>query len=239
MDKRKKLRIFAIVLIVLAFVLEGAYHFKIEPADRDTKQKYTATKETEKGKNEKQKTESDTTAEQDAKTQQTKEQTDKIKQDKETNQTVKEQSDNQTADAKSKTQTAQAETQSIVCQIEIECVNITDQSKVTNAAILPYIPSDGIILRQKQKTVPKGSSVYDVLQQVARENGISVDSDDGYIRGIANIYEFDAGTLSGWMYLVNGKAPNYGCDSYQVQENDVIKWCYTCDLGKDVGGRSN
>ena len=57
-----------------------------------------------------------------------------------------------------------------------------------------------------------------------------------YIEGIGNLYEFDAGALSGWMYRVNGWFPNYGCSSYQVQDGDVIEWVYTCDLGADVGG---
>ena len=56
-----------------------------------------------------------------------------------------------------------------------------------------------------------------------------------YIEGIGNLYEFDVGELSGWMYSVNGWFPNYGCSRYQLQNGDVICWVYTCDLGKDVG----
>ena len=57
-----------------------------------------------------------------------------------------------------------------------------------------------------------------------------------YIEGIANLYEFDCGPLSGWMYQVNGWFPNYGCSRYQMQDGDNIAWVYTCDLGNDVGG---
>ena len=57
-----------------------------------------------------------------------------------------------------------------------------------------------------------------------------------YIEGIHNLYEFDCGDLSGWMYKVNGWFPNYGCSRYQLKQGDVIEWVYTCDLGKDVGG---
>lgn len=249
MDKRKKLRIFAIILIVLAFLLEGVYHFKIEPADRNTKQKHTVTKEIETDSQKKDNADSQKDKVASSESEQQNEQTDTKQPAKKTDKKAdgqvgsvdqKGQADTQTtANPGSQSKQPQAEAETVVCRIEIECKNIADGSKVTNAAILPYIPKDGVILAQTQRTVTKGSSVYDVLRQVAKENGILVDSDDGYIRGIANIYEFDAGTLSGWMYLVNGKAPNYGCDSYQVQENDVIRWCYTCDLGNDVGGRGN
>ena len=57
-----------------------------------------------------------------------------------------------------------------------------------------------------------------------------------YIEGIANLYEFDCGELSGWMYKVNGWFPNYGCSRYRLTEGDVVEWVYTCDLGNDVGG---
>ncbi|MDR2296437.1 MAG: DUF4430 domain-containing protein, partial [Clostridiales Family XIII bacterium] len=56
-----------------------------------------------------------------------------------------------------------------------------------------------------------------------------------YIEGINNLYEFDAGELTGWMYKVNGWYPNYGCSRYRLAAGDVIEWHYTCDLGRDLG----
>ena len=60
----------------------------------------------------------------------------------------------------------------------------------------------------------------------------------GYIEGINYLYEYDAGSLSGWMYKVNGLFPNYGCSKYEVKPGDAIVWMYTCDLGRDVGDNS-
>ena len=60
-----------------------------------------------------------------------------------------------------------------------------------------------------------------------------------YIEGINNLYEFDGGNNSGWMYSVNGWYPNYGCGTYRVKQSDVIEWNYTCDLGKDLGAGRN
>ncbi len=60
-----------------------------------------------------------------------------------------------------------------------------------------------------------------------------------YIEGINNLYEFDGGETSGWMYAVNGWYPNYGCSRYLVKENDNITWNYTCDLGRDLGQSFN
>ena len=56
-----------------------------------------------------------------------------------------------------------------------------------------------------------------------------------YIEGIGNLYEFDCGDLSGWIYKVNDSFPEIGCSEYEVREGDHIQWLYSCDLGKDVG----
>ncbi len=55
------------------------------------------------------------------------------------------------------------------------------------------------------------------------------------IRDSGNLYEFDCGELSGWMYSVNGVWPDYGCSGYTLHDGDTVVWSYTCDLGRDVG----
>ena len=56
-----------------------------------------------------------------------------------------------------------------------------------------------------------------------------------YVSGINNLYEFDCGKDSGWMYCVNGWYPNYGCSKYTLEDGDTVEWRYTCNLGRDVG----
>ena len=56
-----------------------------------------------------------------------------------------------------------------------------------------------------------------------------------YVEGINQLYEFDCGKNSGWMYSVNGEFPNYGASSYKPKDGDKIEWKYTCNLGSDVG----
>ena len=86
--------------------------------------------------------------------------------------------------------------------------------------------------------------MFDVLKRTCRANGIQMEFSmapaygTAYIEGIGNLYEFDGGPLSGWMYSVNGVFPNYGCAAYTLKEGDVVAWRYTCDLGGDIGGRN-
>ena len=50
-----------------------------------------------------------------------------------------------------------------------------------------------------------------------------------YVRGIAHLYEMDAGDNSGWLYSVNGKRPELGASGFLVSEGDAVLWRYTCN----------
>lgn len=100
------------------------------------------------------------------------------------------------------------------------------------------IPSDGCILETTEFSADEGDTVYDVLLTAAKMNNITLDNRgaDGaaYIAGINQLYEFDFGELSGWMYRVNGEFPDVGCQSRTVSDGDEIEWLYTTDIGKDL-----
>ena len=128
------------------------------------------------------------------------------------------------------------------CTFSIECSTILNNLDMLDPDKLEMVPSDGVILAEITVTFYEGESVFDVLQRVCKDNGIHMEAEwtpiynSAYIEGIHNLYEFDCGALSGWMYRVNGWYPNYGCSRYQLQDGDVVEWRYTCDLGNDVGG---
>lgn len=130
---------------------------------------------------------------------------------------------------------------SYTCTFSIECTTILNNLGDLDPDKLELVPSDGIILEDTEVTFYEGESVYDVLQRVCQDNGIHMESswtpiyNSAYIEGIHNLYEFDCGELSGWMYSVNGWYPNYGCSRYQLVQGETVVWKYTCDLGRDVG----
>jgi len=103
------------------------------------------------------------------------------------------------------------------------------------------IPENGVIYETREVEFYEGESVFDVLLREVKKEKIHMEFsmtpiyNSNYIEGINNLYEFDGGELSGWMYKVNGWYPNYGCSRYQLKDGDVIEWVYTCDLGRDVG----
>lgn len=106
-----------------------------------------------------------------------------------------------------------------------------------------HLPSNGVILQNMKVEFNEGDTVFDILVKVTRKKGIHMEyrgsGSNTYIEGINNLYEFDGGSNSGWMYSVNGVYPNYGVGAYKVKSSDVIKFNYTCNLGADLGARAN
>ena len=128
------------------------------------------------------------------------------------------------------------------CTFSIECSTILNNLSMLDSDKLECVPSNGVILYTTTVSFYDGESVFDVLQRVCRDKGIHMEAswtpiyNSAYVEGIHNLYEFDCGELSGWMYRVNGWYPNYGSSRYQLKEGDIVEWRYTCDLGNDVGG---
>ena len=128
------------------------------------------------------------------------------------------------------------------CTISISCASILEHMELCDKEKAELVPEDGWLLKPVEVTFQEGQSVFDVLQQVCRENKLHMEFsmtpiyNSAYIEGIGNLYEFDCGETSGWMYKVNDWFPNYGCSRYKLQNGDVVEWEYTCELGKDIGG---
>ena len=128
------------------------------------------------------------------------------------------------------------------CTVSISCASILEHMELCSEEKRELIPEDGWLLKPVEVTFQEGQSAFDVLQQVCRDNRIHMEFsttpvyNSAYIEGIGNLYEFDCGEVSGWMYKVNDWFPNYGCSRYQLQNGDVVEWEYTCELGKDIGG---
>ena len=129
----------------------------------------------------------------------------------------------------------------LTCTLEVRCdmlLGMLDQMAPEKAAL---VPENGILLETVELEFEGGESVFDVFRKTLREEKLHfeyVDAsayDSVYIEGIGNIYEFDCGPQSGWMYSVNGVYPGLGCSAYTLADGDVIVFNYTCDLGADLG----
>lgn len=130
----------------------------------------------------------------------------------------------------------------LTCTLSVRCDTVLDNMSKLEKGKSEIIPGDGIIFTEKQVEFTDGESVFDLLVREMKNNKIHLEFEkvpmynSAYIEGIGNLYEFDCGELSGWMYKVNDWFPNYGCSRYRLKQGDKVEWIYTCDLGKDIGG---
>lgn len=110
--------------------------------------------------------------------------------------------------------------------LEIRCDTVAGRAD--------YIPESGVVLEKSEFAIAEVETVYDILVEACRENGIQTEFSGGYISGMSYIYEFDYGDLSGWLYYVNGEEASVGCDQYALSDGDEIKWLYSLEMGNDL-----
>lgn len=133
-----------------------------------------------------------------------------------------------------------SEEKKLLCTLSVRCHKAFENIEKIAPEKREIIPEKGIIFPETSLSFEEGETVFEVLKRTMRENSIHLDfnftpaTSSYYIKGIGNLYEFDGGELSGWLYFVNGKIPSFGCSQYVLKENDKIEFLYTMDMGADL-----
>ncbi len=79
-------------------------------------------------------------------------------------------------------------------------------------------------------TVSNNATVKDVLEMALTAKGYSWSNPSGnYVSAINGLAEFDNGSLSGWMYTLNGAYPELGVAEQYLNNGDTIIFHYTDD----------
>ena len=131
------------------------------------------------------------------------------------------------------------EKNTLSCFLTVRCDTLLDNMDRIAPEKIHLIPESGLILPEIEIEFSEGESVFDVLQRELKRCKIHLEFtrnpmyDSVYIEGIGNLYEFDAGNLSGWIFRVNGEILSVGCSQYKLKNADKIEFLYTCNMGKD------
>lgn len=126
------------------------------------------------------------------------------------------------------------------CSISIRCDTILDNLDLLDPEKTELVPEDGVLLSQSDVTFEEGESAFDLLKRVCQDEGVHLEFSitpgygSAYIEGIGNLYEFDCGERSGWLYQVNGQTPDRACSEYLLQADDKVEFLYSCDWGQDL-----
>ncbi|MBE7025920.1 MAG: DUF4430 domain-containing protein, partial [Ruminococcaceae bacterium] len=96
------------------------------------------------------------------------------------------------------------------------------------------------VLAEETVQTEKGTTVFDLLDDVLTENGIDyVESSYGYISEIDGLKAFDHGDNAGWMFTVGGKLTETGCRDTEINAATTVIWYYTDDYTKEEGIKQN
>lgn len=129
-------------------------------------------------------------------------------------------------------ESAEDEKGALSCTVEIRCDAVLSDMESLKKGKEAFIPADGIVLETVTVSFSDGETAFDVLKRVCEENEIQLEYSytpaygSYYIEGINNLYQFDCGKSSGWLYYINGSSPGCGCSSYVMSDGDVLSWEY-------------
>lgn len=123
---------------------------------------------------------------------------------------------------------------------EQEQEKFNDTEPVSSVTVSIVGPEDiGVIMEPTAVEIEEGETVLDALRKTARQNNIPIavrgKKSTAYVEGINNLFEFDYGTKSGWLYRVNGSIYSESAGAFTLKADDVIEWLYTLDMGRDIG----
>ena len=139
----------------------------------------------------------------------------------------------------------QKEPSPLFVTLSVSAKTLLDKKDVMNQEKVELVPKDGWIFPPQKVEFYEGESAFNVLLREMKKNKIHMEYvmtpiyNSNYIEGIGNLYEFDCGELSGWMYAVNDSSPSLGTTNYILKDGDVVRLLYTCDLGRDIGFEFN
>ena len=100
-------------------------------------------------------------------------------------------------------------------------------------------PGSGSAWYSGSVRVAEGATVEQALETAAAQVGLILNIKDGYLRAVirsgVTLGQYDEGPNSGWLYKVNGKAPNVGIADYPLNGGETVTVYYTADYTKESG----
>lgn len=92
------------------------------------------------------------------------------------------------------------------------------------------IHADGATIASGSIKVSSGASAFDALQAFAQQQGLALTYKGSgattYVTGINGYNAGPAGTMTGWLYSVNGTVPGSSMGAYTLKDGDSISMTY-------------
>ncbi|WP_226670397.1 DUF4430 domain-containing protein [Metabacillus litoralis] len=155
----------------------------------------------------------------------------------EVNETKKSSTTTQAKKTEPEVKTAPKETETKKEKVTPPPVVKKEEPKQTVTITITGDQKKGTVLSSTKVEMIEGNTVLDITLKILKEKGIPVSltgsGGTAYVQGIANLFEFDRGPLSGWTVKRNGATLDRSAGAVKVKSGDSIQWIYTTDYEED------
>ncbi|GAD16946.1 DUF5776 domain-containing protein [Lentilactobacillus otakiensis] len=108
--------------------------------------------------------------------------------------------------------------------------NSGSNTNPTTETVTVSVNANGSVIASGSVTVSKGATALDALNTLAAQHGLSITTVGSgitaYVKGINGYNAGPAGTMTGWLYSINGNQPNTSIGAYVVANGDRISLNY-------------
>ncbi len=122
------------------------------------------------------------------------------------------------------------------CSVAVLCDEALKKPELLGEEKAALLPENGELLNLPQVEFKDGETAFSILLHQLQTKKIHYDYETlagtniRYISAVGNLYEFDCGPTSGWIYTVNGAYPDCSADAYEVKDGDKIEWKYITEF---------
>lgn len=120
------------------------------------------------------------------------------------------------------------------CSLEVRCDELLENGEKLPESKRSLVPEDAIIYSNSSAAFTQGESAFDLLRRELKTADVHMEFTSApltgsvYIEGIGNLYEFDAGDLSGWMYSVDGEYLGVSSSEYILEPGTSLVFEFVC-----------
>ena len=108
----------------------------------------------------------------------------------------------------------------------------SDAQEVTYTLKIDATAADKGMLYDDVVSTKPGTTVYTALIDMGLKLKVDNSSGSVYVDGIGDVVASETSPNAGWLFTVNGEAPNTDASKIQIADGDVVVWTFTADYTK-------
>lgn len=135
---------------------------------------------------------------------------------------------------KERVSNSQIETPQKVDSAPIVPTEVQSEPQVPQASVTVTVTGINGVVASQSIPYQEGDTALSATVRLLQINGLHYSirgsGSASYVEGLAGLYEFDHGPLSGWLVYIDGNRIGTGSGSYSVQAGSHIHWQYTTNF---------